>query len=512
MEAATLGRGAPAAFAQSLREAARARSRAFWIVAGLTALAAALRFATLGVQSYHHDEIVTASRILRDGFGHAMDAVDFSESAPPLYYAMAWVWTQVTGTGEFGLRSLSAAAGVATVPVAYLVGLELRGRRAGLMAAALVAVNPMLLWYSQEARAYSLFALLCTVSLLFCARAVRHGRRRDLTLWGIASGLALATHYFAVFPIAAEAAWLLRRRGRDSLAGLWIVALAGLLLAPLALHQKSIGHAEWIGNFSFGHRLWETAATFVTGETSDIIARPERPALALAPLALALAALALLAARGDREERRGAALPLTVSLAAIGIPILLALASPGNDYVLARNVMPALVPLLVAVAVGVTLPAARRLGIVIGAALLAYSLGFCVWASLSPNLQRPDWSAVASRLGESEAPRAIVTWTLGEASLRYYLSTGAIQATTADGYDWLVHEIDFVSNGKAPPPPLRLLGPGFRETARQGAGRLFIRRFALPGPGLAPLRLRELRAADLNFRSNGVLLDGVGPG
>jgi hypothetical protein len=512
MEAATLERGGPAGYAQSLREAARARSRAFWIVAGLTALAAVLRFATLGVQSYHHDEIVTASRILRDGFGHAMDAVGFSESAPPLYYALAWVWTQATGTGEFGLRSLSAAAGVATVPVAYLIGLELRGRRTGLMAAALVAFNPMLLWYSQEGRAYALFALLCAVSLLYCVRALRGGRRRDFSFWGIASALALATHYFAVFPLLAEVVWLVRRRGRASLAGLWIVGLAGLLLAPLAIHQMSIGHAEWIANFTLGHRLWETAATFVSGETSDIIARPDRPGLAVLPLALSLAALALLAVRGGREERRAAAIPLSVSLAAIGIPVLLALVSPGKDYLLARNVLPALVPLLIAVAVGVTLPAARRLGAVVGAALLVYSLGFCVWASFSPGLQRPDWSVAAARLGEPEAPRAMVTWTLGEASLRYYLSTGAIQVTPADGYDWLVHEVDFVSDGKAPAPLGQLLGPGFRETAREGAGRLYIRRFELPGPGLAPLRLRELRSAELNFRNNGVLLDGVGPG
>ncbi|HEX3325090.1 MAG TPA: glycosyltransferase family 39 protein, partial [Solirubrobacterales bacterium] len=361
MEAAALGgRGGPASYAQMLRDAARARSRAFWIVAGLTLLAAALRFATLGVQSYHHDEIVTASRILRGGFGHAMDAVGFSESAPPLYYAIAWVWTQVTGTGEFGLRSISALAGVATVPVAYLAALELRGRRAGLMAAALVAVNPMLLWYSQEARAYSLFALLCAVSLLYCFRALRRGRRRDFVLWGVASGLALATHYFAVFPIVAEALWLLRRRGRASLPGFGIVAVFGLALAPLAVHQMSIGHAEWIGNFSLGHRLWETAATFVTGETSDIIARPERPALSLVPIALVLAAMALLAFRSDREARRAAAVPLTVALAAVGIPVLLALASPSKDYVLARNVMPALIPLLIAVAIAVTLPAARR--------------------------------------------------------------------------------------------------------------------------------------------------------
>ena len=512
MEAATIGRGGPAAYGQSLREAARARSRAFWIVAGLTLLAAVLRFATLGVQSYHHDEIVTASRVLRDGFGHAMDAVGFSESAPPLYYALAWVWTQATGTGEFGLRSLSAVAGVATVPVAYLVGLELRGRRAGLMAAALVAVNPMLLWYSQEARAYALFALLSAVSLLYCVRSLRRGGRRDFVLWGVASALALATHYFAVFPIVAEAVWLLRRRGRASLRGLWIVAVAGLLLAPLAIHQMSSGHAEWIGNFSLGHRLWETAATFVTGETSDIIARPEQPGLAVVPLALVVAALGMLLARGDRRERRAAAIPLSVSVAAVGIPLALALAWPSKDYVLARNVIPALVPLLLALAIGLTMPAARRLGAVLGAALLAYSLGFCVWASLSPDLQRPDWSAVAARLGEPRAPRATVTWALGEAPLRYYLSSGAIQVAPADGYDWLVHEVDLVSDGRTPPPPSRLLGPGFRETARESTGRLYIRRFELSGPGLAPLRLRRLRDANLNFHSNGVLLDGIGPG
>jgi len=511
MEAATLGRGGPAAYAQSIREAARARSRAFWIVAGLTLLAALLRFATLGVQAYHHDEIVTASRILRGGFGHAMDAVGFSESAPPLYYALAWIWTQVTGTGEFGLRSLSAMAGVATVPVAYLIGVELRGRRTGLMAAALVAVNPMLLWYSQEARAYSLLALLCAVSLLYCVRALRRGRRRDFLLWGIASGLALATHYFAGFAVAAEVLLLLHRRGRQSLIGLGIIALASLLLAPLALHQMSLDHAEWIGNFSLGHRLWETAATFVSGETTDIIARPERPVLAVLPLALGAVALALVAIRGDREERRAAAVPLSLSLAAIGIPLLIAITSPSKDFVLARNVLPALAPLLIAIAIGLTLPAARRLGTIVGAALLAYSLGFCVWASFSPDLQRPDWDVVAAKIGEPTAPRATVTWALGEASLRYYLSTGAIQVTPADGYDWLVHEVDFVSDGKVAPPPARLLGPGFRETSREDAGRLYIRHFELPGPGLAPLRLRELRGAQLNFRNNGVLLDGVGP-
>ena len=255
----------------------------------------ALRFATLGVQSYHHDEVVTASRVLRAGFGHAMHAVWTGESTPPVYYALAWVWTQLVGTGEFGLRSISAAAGVATVPVAYLIGVELRGRRAGLWAAALVAVNPMMLWYSQEARAYALVALFGALSVLYWLRAERRGARRDFVWWGIWSGLAIGTHYFVAFPILAEAVMLLRRRGlRESLAGMAILAGCAIAVAPVAIHQTSLGHAEWIGNFTLGHRLG--------GNGGDLRHRGDRrhhrPARA---------ALARLRAAGAEPRRAGAA-------------------------------------------------------------------------------------------------------------------------------------------------------------------------------------------------------------
>ena len=126
MEAAeALGRGSLSTYREAIEEMVRARSRTFWIVAGLTICGAALRFATLGVQSYHHDEIVTATRILPGGFWQAMEAVGSSESAPPLYYALVWLWTQLTGTGEFGLRSISALAGVATIPIAYWLARDL---------------------------------------------------------------------------------------------------------------------------------------------------------------------------------------------------------------------------------------------------------------------------------------------------------------------------------------------------------------------------------------------------
>jgi len=513
MEAAeALGRGNLSTLYEAIREAVRARSRAFWIVAGLTVLAATLRFATLGVQAYHHDEIVTASRVLRDGFWHAMEAVGFSESAPPLYYALAWAWTQLTGTGEVGLRSVSALAGVATVPVAYLLGAELRGRRAGIVAAALVAVNPMLLWYSQEARSYALLVLLTALAALYFVRALgASAGRRNLTLWGVFSALALATHYFAIFPIALEAAWLLWRRRREAVAGLWIVAFAGLALAPLAIHQMALGHAEWIGGRSLGHRIWEAGVTFVVGESGDIVARSESVLPAIVPLLAVLAGLLLLAVRSDRAERRAAGSMLALAAVTVAGPLALALVAPGKDYVLARNLLPALVPLLVAVAIGATARRARRGGMVVASVLVAYSLGFCIWVSVSPGWQRPDWDAVAARLGEPTAPRAIVLWTLGAASLRYYLSTGSFQVQSSEGFSWSVHEVDLVSDGPAPSVPAALLGPRFRQVGYERVGRLYLRRYALPGSDLARLRLRRIRDADLNFRSNGVLLDGIGP-
>jgi uncharacterized membrane protein len=65
---------------------------------------AALRFATLDVQSLWYDEAVTA-QLLRMDLSGLLHAIGDSESSPPLYYVLAWLWTHVFGTGEVGLRS-----------------------------------------------------------------------------------------------------------------------------------------------------------------------------------------------------------------------------------------------------------------------------------------------------------------------------------------------------------------------------------------------------------------------
>jgi len=53
----------------------RAHSNVLWALAGLTALGVAVRFASLGVQSYHHDEVITAARVIPGGFEHMLRQV-----------------------------------------------------------------------------------------------------------------------------------------------------------------------------------------------------------------------------------------------------------------------------------------------------------------------------------------------------------------------------------------------------------------------------------------------------
>src|SRR3954470_19586287 len=333
MEATAAKRRRLSGGAVAVRRLVVERSQTFWIVAGLTGLAAVLRFSTLSLQSFHHDEIVTAGRVVRASLWHLVDKVVSGESVPPLYYVLAWLWTHVTGTGAIGLRSLSAVAGVATIPVAYLICAELRGARTGIAAAALVATNPMLIWYSQEARGYALLVLFASISLLFFLRAMQRGTRRDCVWWAVASTLALCTHYFAVFPIAIEAVLLARARRRVATSALIGLGAACAALAPLALVQMS--HADntnWIGQLTLPYRLGETGVGFAVGETGYLIAEPVRPLLALVPLALAAAGLVLLFLRGERDERRPALLLLGLAAATILAPIALALL--GKDYVL----------------------------------------------------------------------------------------------------------------------------------------------------------------------------------
>jgi mannosyltransferase len=470
---------------------------------GLLAGAAALRFAGLGIQSYHHDEVITAMRVIPGDLGRVIHEIRVSESNPPLYYVLAWGWAKAFGRGEVELRSLSALLGVAVVPVAYLIGRRLASRRAGLILAAFVAVNPMLIWYSQEARSYALLVLFCALSFYFFLRVLDEVRGLDLALWAATSSLALCSHYFAVFPVAIEAALLLfalRAFWRLVLPALALVALTGAGLLPLIAAQTNPTHIGWIENSPLPARLFETGVSFLIGETGHVIAEPPRERYALIPTLLGGLALLLLAVRADPRERRGAALGLALGLGVVGLAALAALV--GKDYVVERNLLPALLPLAAAVAIGCSLGGARRLGAVLAIALCAYWLAFDAYVTQTPNLQRPDFRTLSQAVGSARVPRAVVSWKLAADPVRWYLGG---RAPRMYGGRQRVREVDVVSKPLVAEKPVNL-PPSFREVQRLRLDRLTLTRYLSRRP--MELSFPQLETLPTGFGSNAIVLNG----
>lgn len=473
------------------------------MLAFLTALGAAMRFASLDVQSFHHDEVITAARVLPGSFAEMFHAVKVSESNPPLYYVLAWGWAKAFGTDEVGLRTLTALFGAATVPLAYCIGAELASRRAGLIAAALVAVSPMLIWYSQEARSYAVLVFFCAASLLFFARALRTRSGRDLALWALSSALALCSHYFAVFAVGIEAVWLLvalRARWRLVLPAVAVVAATGLALIPLISAQVNPTHIGWIEESLLSTRFLEAGVSFLAGETGHVIAEPPRERYALLPLAMIGAALLLVAARGTRRERRGALLGLVIGIGVAALALLAALI--GRDYVVERNLLPALVPLASAASIGFAAERARRLGLLLALALCAYWVAFDIHVSETPNLQRPDFRGIVEELGPPSGPRAIVTWKLAADPVRFYLHNHAERIYSGD---WPVREIDVISKsleGRA----VTGMPKVFHPIARVRFERLTLTRYMSARTREIPFYL--LKRVHTGFGFNAVVVDG----
>ncbi len=394
-------------------------------VGAIVAAGAALRFATLGNQSLDHDETVTAARVIHPDFFRSMQVVVDGERSPPLYYALAWLWSRFFGVGAVGLRSLSAIFGTLTVLAAYLSGRELASRRAGIAAACLVALNPYLIWYSQEARSYGALIAFGAFGLYFFARALRRPSRGAHAGWAAMSALALCSHYFAIFAILPEAAVLLmvRERRRSALGACLAIAAVGLALLPLAIIQEGGGRGNGFTQFPVIQRAETALVKYTTLEgpapqAGILSTTPVQREVGTVGVAFLVLAGGVAAARGMPSERRGAARAGIVAAAAFGTPVALALG--GFDYVDPRNMVGALVPALVAAGVGFGSARVRALGPAALVASLALFLYVLRVVATEPYAQRHDWRAMAKVLPTHQVPRLYVVPTDGRTPIDYY--------------------------------------------------------------------------------------------
>jgi mannosyltransferase len=227
-----------------------------WVVfLAILAAALALRLADLGSESLWLDEGVAirmASLPLQGTI-----AATASDVHPPLYRATLHEWISFMGRSERRARLLSALVGTLSVLLVWRIGIRLAGPFGGLVAAALLALSPIAIRYSQDATSYALYMFVALASYFFFLRWLERRRLFDGLGYALSTAALLYVHNTAWFTWVAQ--WLtfviaLPRapRPRAELVLRWIFLQAGViaLYGPwmsVFLHQLGqVGNDFWI--------------------------------------------------------------------------------------------------------------------------------------------------------------------------------------------------------------------------------------------------------------------------
>lgn len=245
----------------------------------LIVVAFGLRIYQLEMQSLWYDEGVTATLAQHDLA--ALTAWTSRDIQPPLYYYIVAGWGRLTGWSEWSLRFVSAWWGTLLVPLMALLSYRLlHNRNAALAAALLTTTHPLLVYYSQEARMYTMVVALGVLTGYYFLVAMDKGGTsyRRWVPYIIGATATLYTHYFAVFLLLAFGVVGLfqpmdeeRRPFKTRLftmvsVHLTIVLLFALWLIPL-LTQLATDRSYWQGTFKITDAIRAIALRFVVGET-----------------------------------------------------------------------------------------------------------------------------------------------------------------------------------------------------------------------------------------------------
>lgn len=252
--------GAPVLPDRALREAPRPRPAWRGIAATIAVLTAAgfiLRLALIDSQSLRLDESLSlqqSSRSLPTLWNYLVS----SNVHVPLYHTMLHGWLQFSGSSEIALRLPSVILGTGVIPLLYLVARRIVGTRAAVVAAAIGAGSPFLVWHSDEARMYPLLLFAALTSTLLFLRAVERPTVLRWASYAIVLGITFYAHYFALLLPPVHLLYLIiyRPKRRAVLSWFGAVTVSGLLFAPwvVALYLTRI-QAEGFASISSGVRL-----------------------------------------------------------------------------------------------------------------------------------------------------------------------------------------------------------------------------------------------------------------
>ncbi|MBN1250198.1 MAG: glycosyltransferase family 39 protein, partial [Anaerolineae bacterium] len=202
------------------------------------AIGFALRLLLLGSKTLWLDEVLSI-RTARAGLD-AWLAGSVGAYHPPLYYVLLGPWLEIAST-PFLLRLPSAVIGTFCIPLSYRLAMRLSDRETATKSMWLVALSPLLIWYSQELRSYALLVMLSLLATVLLLEVLEHPTVTAWLGYCLSVVARLYLHYDAIllgpvhFLLAVGMLASSRTTLRKTLA--WIVALvvAGLAFVPWLL-------------------------------------------------------------------------------------------------------------------------------------------------------------------------------------------------------------------------------------------------------------------------------------
>lgn len=388
------------------------------VVALATVVGAVIRL-IVARQPLFADELSSYWIVSGRGLGDVVATVHTdAEITPPLFFLLSWLSSQL-GNGPELLRLPSLIAGIATVPLVYLLGLRTVGRGAAAVAAVLTALSPFMIYYSAEARGYGLMMALVVGSTLAMLLALDTGRARWWVVYAVCSLGAMYTHYTCAFVLAAQLVWVLwahpDARRPAVLANLG--ALVGFLpWTTGALNDFRSPTGEILSALSpftvtaVRSVLEHWAVGYPYSSVARLSDLPGWPALAMFGAAILLALVGLVARR-PRVSRvghwsRDRRIVLVVALLA-SVPVGEAVVSVFSTHLFGVRNLAASWPALALGLAALLVAAGPRLRVLtVGLAVISFAVG--AGKMLTDRFSRPDYQAAADFVDRTAAARDVV--------------------------------------------------------------------------------------------------------
>ncbi len=167
--------------------------KAYIILGLIIALGAFIRFLDITYYPLWCDEIYTKGAAIQNLKTCFLDAGN-----PPLFFILEYLFTRIFSTSDLALKFLPCVFGISLIPVMFLLFKEICGKKAGLFAAFMTAVNMLSIYHSQEARAYSLDMLLSVGAIYLLFKYLNNTTTKNLVFYALITFLMINTNYYLV--------------------------------------------------------------------------------------------------------------------------------------------------------------------------------------------------------------------------------------------------------------------------------------------------------------------------